>query len=190
MFNSLLSIILSLSALTSIANQIPSPDEWEDANAKVSRLPPKSFPQLPETIIRYLDRRGCSIPQPWNSSVSINVIKGEFTRKGQTDWAVLCSKNRVSSILVFRGGSTRSVSEIAKLQDQMYLQTIDEKGTIGFSRAIGVVGRDYIIEHHERYGGSKPPPITHQGINDIFIEKASTVHYYHRGEWLKLKGAD
>ena len=30
-----------------------------------------------------------------------NVVRGEFAKRGQSDWAVLCSVNGVSSILVF-----------------------------------------------------------------------------------------
>ena len=39
-------------------------------------------------------------------------------------------------------------------------------------------------------GGPKPPPIDHQGINDAFLEKASSVHYFHEGKWLRLTDAD
>ncbi|PYR66590.1 MAG: hypothetical protein DMG20_12690 [Acidobacteria bacterium] len=40
------------------------------------------------------------------------------------------------------------------------------------------------------YGGPKPPPIDHLGINDVFIEKASVVWYFYQGKWLQLQGAD
>ncbi len=106
------------------------------------------------------------------------------------DWAVLCSRNRVASILVFWNGSTKSVAEIARSDDKGFLQTIDGAGNVGFSRAIDVVGKDYILEHYREYGGRKPSRLKHQGINDAFVEKASSVHYFYRKRWLELQGAD
>jgi hypothetical protein len=44
--------------------------------------------------------------------------------------------------------------------------------------------------HYRAYGGPKPPPIDHQGIDDAFLEKASVTFYFHKGNWLQLTGAD
>ena len=63
-------------------------------------------------------------------------------------------------------------------------------GKIGYSRALSPAGADYILSVYQAYGGPKPPPIDHQGIDDAFLEKASTVHYFHEGKWLRLTGAD
>ena len=165
-------------------------DKWAAADSATLRLPPAAFSQLPKNIVRYLQRHGCTIPQTYLSSEPHNVIGGEFARRGQTDWAVLCSRSGESSILVFWRGSTRSVAEIAKAPDRGFLQTITEGGKIGFSRIIEAVDRDYIIKHNEAYGGPKLPPINHQGINDAYVEKASVVRYYYRRRWLELQGAD
>jgi len=40
------------------------------------------------------------------------------------------------------------------------------------------------------FAAAAPLPIDHQGIDDPFQEKASSVHYYHAGKWLRLAGAD
>ena len=48
----------------------------------------------------------------------------------------------------------------------------------------------YILSHNRDYGGPEPPPIDHDGVNDVFAEKASVVHYFYRGRWLALTGAD
>jgi hypothetical protein len=165
-------------------------DKWAVADSATLRLPPAAFSQLPRNIVQYLQGRGCTVPQTYLSREPHNVIGGEFARRGQIDWAVLCSRNGVSSILVFWRGSTKSVSEIAKAPDNGFLQTVSEGGKIAYSRAIESVGRDYIMSHYKEYGGRKPPPINHQGIDDAFVEKASVVRYYHRGKWLELKGAD
>jgi hypothetical protein len=165
-------------------------DKWAAADSATLRLPPAAFSQLPENIVRYLQGRGCTIPQTYLSSGPHNVIGGEFARRGQTDWAVLCSRSGESSILIFWRGSTRSVAEIAKAPNRDFLQTITEGGKVGFSRMIEAVETDYIIKHHQADRVPKPPPIKHQGINDAYVEKASVVRYYYRKRWLELQGAD
>lgn len=173
-----------------VAQNQREPDKWKLADATTLRLSPQSFHQLPYNIIRNLQGRGCTIPQIFGANEPGNVVSGEFITKGQKDWAVLCSRNRNSSILVFRDGSVNRVSAVAPLPDSGFLQTIDGGGSIGFSRSIDAVGEDYILKHYHEYGGPKPPNIDHQGIADAFVEKASVVHYYHRGKWLELQGAD
>lgn len=165
-------------------------DQWAEANSKTTRLAPEIFKQLPQPVSAYLRTHKCRIPQTWLQPKPHNVIQGAFIRQGQNDWAVLCSNGAKSSILIFPNGVTKSVLKIAEAEDQGYLQTVDGKGAIGFSRAIKVADKQYILSHHKAYGGPKPPPITHHGIDDIFMEKASTIHYYRRGRWLQLQGAD
>lgn len=174
----------------SFAQHANAQDKWQIADEATVRLKPAAFSKLPKSIVLFLQKRNCTVPQTFSDSTPHNVIRGQFARRGQFDWAILCSRNRVSSILVFWNGSTKSVAEIARADDKGYLQTIDETPNIGFSRAIDVVGKDQIFAHYLEYGGRKPPPINHQGINDAFIEKASFVHYFYQGRWLKLQGAD
>ncbi len=173
-----------------IAQQAHAQDKWQIADEATLRLKPTAFPQLPKNIVLFLQERNCAVPQTFSNSSPHNVIRGQFVRRGQFDWAILCSRNRVSAILVFWNGSTKSVAEIARLDDKEFLQTIDDTANIGFSRAISVVGKSHILAHYLEYGGRKPPPVKHQGINDAFIEKASFVHYFYRKRWLKLQGAD
>ena len=75
------------------------------------------------------------------------------------------------------------------MKDEIFLQHLG--GTrIGYSRMIGTAGADFILEHYRLYGGPKPPPLDHQGINDMFLEKASDVFYCPQGKGLQLTGAD
>lgn len=170
--------------------QANAQDTEEIADKKIVRLKPAVFSQLPKNIISYLESLSCTVPQTYMDTRVHNVIRGQFDRNEQFDWAVLCSRNRVSSILIFWNGSTRSTAEIAAFADRGYLQAIDGGGNMGFSRAIEVVDKKYILEHYRSYGGRKPPRIEYQGINDAFVEKASKVHYFYRGRWLELQGAD
>ncbi len=165
--------------------------DWDGADLATVRLPPSAFPQLPDAVARSLSDRGCTIPQLWYDKMPHNAISGEFQRPGQTDWAVLCSVERRSSILVFWNGSVAKVEEIpgTASTDRSWLQGVG-RGKIGFSRAIAAVDGSYILERHAIYGGPTPPPIDHAGINHAFAEKASSVLYWYHGNWLRLQGAD
>jgi hypothetical protein len=145
----------------------------------VVRLRPTAFPELPKNLVVELKRRGCTIPQPYTNRKA-NVIRGEFAKPGQTDWAVLCSKSGFSSILVFWNGSEHNPTKIARWQ---------EEPTVIYDHFINPVGRKFISDHYRAYDGPKPPPIDHQGI-ESGGEKASVVLYLYRGKWLKLQGAD
>jgi hypothetical protein len=175
----------------SLPAQLPDDlkEKFDRADRQVVRLLPKAFPQLPGNIVRELERRGCTIPQETFTKKPHNVIRGEFARPGQMDWALLCSVNRVSTILIFWNGSEKNAAESATMEDRIFLQGVTPD-RIGFSRGITPVGKDFIARHYQAYGGPKPPDIDHQGIDDAFIEKASTTHYFYKGKWLELTGAD
>jgi hypothetical protein len=164
-------------------------DDFIRADKAIVRLPPSAFPNLPSEVRTTLEIRGCMIPQTFISTKPHNVIQGEFKKKDQTDWAILCSKDSDSSILVFWAGSNKKVDVIKKSPDKNWLQSIGND-KIGFSRLISPVDQGFILEHYKRHGGSKPPPIRHQGIDESFVQKGSVVHYYYHGKWLDLTGAD
>lgn len=172
------------------SDEQPAAAGRERARQEMVRLQPSAFHELSTPVRQELERRGCSIPQAFSTRAPHNVIRGRFTTPTQEDVAVLCSKERASSILVFRGGSAASVAELASLQDAGFLQVVGPDGAIGFSRKLAVADPGYIREHHERYGGPEPPALDHDGINDLFVEKASVVWYWDGGRWLQLTGAD
>lgn len=163
--------------------------KFDEAERRIVRLPPTAFPALPRNVVRKLQRLGCTIPQEAYTNDPHNVIRGEFAKPGQTDWAALCSVNGVSSILAFWNGSEKNPASIAPMGDLNYLQGITQT-EIRYSRRIRAVGKEFIVRHHQAYGGPTPPPIDHQGIDNAFIEKASVTWYFHGGKWLELTGAD
>src|SRR5439155_3552909 len=83
----------------------------------------------------------------------------------------------------------RNPASLVPVEDKFFAQSYGN-GQFGYVRAIDAVGRDFIMRHYEASGGPKPPPIDHQGVEDVFIEKASVVWYFYQGQWLKLTGAD
>jgi hypothetical protein len=170
--------------------QLPSPADWAKADVETRRLDPSAFPDLPDPVRAELLRRGCTIPQVYADGRPHNIVRGAFRNAGQTDVAVLCSRGRSSAILVMQDGDPGNVSEIAPKQDADFLQLIGP-GKVGFSREISLASPEYIREQHRRHGGPAPPQqLTHAGIDDAFIEKASVVWYWHQGKWLQLTGTD
>jgi hypothetical protein len=99
-------------------------NEWDKANREVVRLAPSSFKQLSRELIQELERRRCTVTQISGSRQLGNVIRGQFLKKGQSDWAVLCSVNMKSSILVFANGSPGNPINIADGEDLNMLQGV------------------------------------------------------------------
>ena len=161
----------------------------QGTRARIARLSPAAIRELPANVVKELQRRGCTIPQEAYTKKSNNVIKGEFAKPGQMDWAVLCSVKGISTILVFWNSSEKNPAAIAPMEDRIYIQGV-RKDQFWYSRGIRPVGRDFIMRHHDAYAGPKPPPINHQGIDDAFVEKGSVIWYFYNGKWLKLSGAD
>jgi hypothetical protein len=163
--------------------------DWEMAEKNIKRLSPDLFPQLPQNIKSYLNKNGYTIPQSFSSEKPHNIIQGEFKEQGINDWAVLASKNGVSAIIVFWAGSATDITEIAKAPDKDYLQGTGD-GKIAFSRNIGIAEKQQIEKYHKEFGGVDPPKINHQGIDDSFLEKNAVIHYFYKGKFLELQGAD
>jgi hypothetical protein len=156
----------------------------------ITRLSPAAFLELPANLVQELQRRQCTIPQETFSKGRNNVIKGEFAKRGQIDWAVLCSVNGISTILVFWNGSEKSPAAVAPKEDGGYLQGIGGD-QFGYSRGIEPMGTADIERYHDPdHLGIPLPPIDHHGINDQYIGKAFLVWYYYDGRWLKVAGGD
>jgi hypothetical protein len=183
----------TLSAVLMLAVSVPcqgtANEPWTQADLSTIRLDPERFTDLPRRLRRELTRRGCTIPQTFTAGAPHNVISGRFRNADQVDWAVLCSRRRTSSILVFWAGSPHAAEELSLRSDASYLQWTGPAG-IGYSRAIGVASPAFIRRMHAAFGGPEPPRLDHDGIDDAFIEKASIVLYWHRGKWLRLTGMD
>lgn len=167
----------------------PTAAEIEAFHARVRRLSPTKFPDLPATLSKTLIERECLIPQAGSKGPLGNVIRGEFFAAGQESWAVVCSRNRRSQILAFRSASDSQPEIVEEFDDQVCMGEESNCGML-YGTNINAVGGEYIVRHYEAFGGPVPPPIDHQGINVGIWDKASVVRYFHEGEWLTLTGAD
>ncbi len=175
-------LALCLTPWSSVGAQ-PTRDDWRRADEAIVRLQPGDFPDLPPELRAALEHRGCTIPQPYDAGGrKKNVITGEFTSAGQTDWAVLCSHERRSAILVFRGGRSGQVDTLAEEPDSQYLQVVAGGQKIGYSRLLAVAPPRVIRQHF--------PHGNHDGIEDTFMGKASVVWYRSGGKWIRVSGAD
>ena len=164
-------------------------DRWDRARHEIVMLPPDAFASLSPRVVADLNQAGCTIPQTWQTTVPTNVVHGRFTDPRQTDVAVLCSVEGVSSIRVYRSGTTTDVAVVSPAPDRSHLMDVGG-GEIGFTREIGVADPESIRFHNAVYGGPQSPPLDHDGVDDGFLEAASVVWYWHDGEWLQLTGAD
>ena len=175
-------------------------DEWEAASRAMSRLAAGAFPQLPDVFARELEALGCLIPQSYGDSSPHNVIRGQFAARGQEDWAALCSRDRASVILVHWGGSARCPREVTGTDgaviagpDRDFLQGIGS-GRIGFSRMLATTDSYHEYETAkdsvEVIETPRRVKLDHDGIEDAFLEKGSTVWYCRGGKWIALAGAD
>jgi hypothetical protein len=162
------------------------------ADAEILRLKPSAFPELPRSVARELVRRGCLIPQvePWADRLH-NVISGQFRKADQTDWAILCSVDGVSSLLIFWNGSAADVENLIgeRRPDRVILQSKGDH-RLGFNWLISAAGKKCILDHYALHGMSEPPPINHEGIDSAFVGKASTIFYWYQSAWIQLPGAD
>ena len=183
-----LGILVSCGAALPLHGQ--TRDDWAAAARAIRRLSPDDFPQLPGAVRDALKERRCAVPQSFYPERPHNVVSGAFARAGQRDWAVLCSVDGRSSILIFwADGVTPTPAELAPADDATFLQGIGND-QIGYSRVIDRADTAWIREHAEAYDGPLPKRLDHDGINDAFVEKGSHVLYYEDGAWQGLAGSD
>jgi hypothetical protein len=164
-------------------------EQWANAAQAIRRLPPAAFPRLPATIRQALAQRGCTVPQTFIDPGPHNVIRGHFARPRQTDWAVLCSRQDTSVVLVFWAGRATAPATLNPGPDATFLQGIGG-GAIGFSRVLRVARASRIRQYAKDQGGLLPTRMDHDGLEDAFAEKGSTIAYWDAGQWLTLAGAD
>ena len=164
--------------------------EMEFHKLPIHRLSPRVFPKLPRGIVHALESSGYTIPQLWVTKggdldgIPHNVIQGSFRKRGHLDWAVLCSRNDSSAIVIFWRGNASDTTMLAHSSDDDWTQSIDEQRNLGYSRLLMVASPNRILRDNP---GRKP---LHDGIEDYFEGKASSIYYFEQGQLLELEGAD
>ena len=150
-------------------------------------LPPATFTELPAPILRDLEKRRCMIPQSYEAKSPENVIHGAFLQQGSNDWAVLCSQDGTSTLLVYWNGAAAKPAELAAQVDSDTADPYDETSLLGYARGIDPASPNKIDEllANKPYG-----PFDHEGIKDAHIEKSSVIHYFKGGTWMTLAGSE
>jgi hypothetical protein len=146
---------------------------------RIRLLPVSSFPQLPTEVAMQLERLGCMVPQTYEAREPENVIDGSFEKKGSNDWAVLCSVNQVSTLYVFFQSDLASPIALRHQPDSEWL------------------GVEWSLDYGSAWGIARRAPrmmpyadnADHDGIDDAFVEKSDTVHYFEDGHWTTIDGS-
>jgi hypothetical protein len=146
---------------------------------RIRLLPVSSFPQLPPEVALQLDHLGCMIPQTYEAREPENAIHGSFEKKGSGDWAVLCSVNHVTTLYVFFQSDLDRPIPLRHQPDNEWL------------------GVEWSLDYGSAWGIARRPPrlmrptdnADHDGIDDAFVEKSDTVHYFENGHWTTIDGS-
>ncbi|HWF09480.1 MAG TPA: hypothetical protein VG297_13515 [Bryobacteraceae bacterium] len=142
-------------------------------NYRIRLLPVSSFPQLPTPVAQQLAQRGCMIPQTYEAREPENVIQGSFEKKGSDDWAALCSVNRVTTLYVF---FQSDIANPIALRHQPDSEWLGVEWSLDYGSAWG------IASHPARLMRPKDSA-DHDGIDDAFVEKSTSIRYFENGRW-------
>ncbi len=172
---------------SAIAGGILFTGTWVLGQVSSEGLPVSKFPELPKAVAADLVRRGCTIVPDHARRDGRNVIRGEFARAGQSDWAVLCRQGNDASILVYWAGRPENPDALNTTSAGLGKQP-------EAARTIGVVSpskiHDYATRHTMLVGAAEPKlEFVHTGIEDA-VGMGSTILYYTNGEWHRIPGAD
>jgi hypothetical protein len=170
----------------SVAAQLPPGNPL----AAVRRLAPSAFPQLPQSIRRDLEARGCRAPQSYDESTPHNVMRGSFTAAGRSEWAVLCSVRDTATILIHDARRGTVLDSLERSSDAGWVQGIGG-GQWGYSRYLSVLPGRAISRWRVDVGEQRlPQPIDHDAINQAFSGKGAEAFYRARGRWFRQVTSD
>ena len=157
----------------------------------VKRLGPEAFPRLGGPVRTMLQRLRCTVPQTASTVQPHNVIRGRFLSAQSSQWAILCSRDRTSTVLVI-DDTGKVLATLGRGDDVNYMQA-DGHGAFVYAREIAVVHPDQMRTALERYGDSGQAQtlrFDHDGIDDRFVDAASITFFWSAGKWVEFVGAD
>jgi len=138
----------------------------------VVTLNSRAFPELPRAVRKYLDSHHIGIIEVSGRRGSRNVIRGRFLGGRTRDWAIVGSRDGVSDIYVFAGGSTAHVVRLAR-------------GIDNHTRVIALVP---LKELQGRCCGAKADEsgLNHDGISESVGGNPPQIWFYRSSGWLQL----
>jgi hypothetical protein len=149
---------------------------------RIRYLPVASFPDLPLPIAGALSDLGCLIPQTYEAHRPENVVRGSFEAAGSADWAVLCSRNRRVTLLVFFGSRPGHSEMLAQFAETGRLQAYPGSQVLGFNWGVDRATADAV---HDAQSGMTPRPglLEHDAVEDSQVDQRSIYHYFAKGLW-------
>lgn len=138
----------------------------------VSYIEPSSIKVLSSEVISDLESKNCKIPIPKEFKFG-GFIVGEFAATKQIDLAVICVSNLNKQILLYWGGVVTCPSTIPSMGQYISLAT-----------------ERVVYNYVQSEGGSENLKMSHSGIDDVYLGKASVVWYCENNQWKKPGGAD
>jgi hypothetical protein len=158
---------------------------------RIRLLPLASFPSLPAEVTAQLEQRKCMIPQTYEARAPENVVHASLERKGSNDWAVLCSVNGATTLYVFFQSQPGAPVALRHQRDTEWLGS-EVLGAYGAAWGIGRRSSSQIRQSARRSAGPNAVRMDfdHDGIEDAFIEKSSTTHYFQDGTWTTLENSN
>jgi hypothetical protein len=155
---------------------------------RIRLLPLTSFPSLPPVVAAQLDERKCMVPQTYEARAPENVVRATLERKGSDDWAVLCSVNGATTLYVFFQSQLANPIALRHQRDTEWLGS-EVLGAYGSAWGISRRGPLQIRGARNSLFKGKNT-IDHDGIEDTFLEKSSTTHYFQEGSWTTIESAN
>lgn len=139
---------------------------------------PEEFQKLPVNIRTSLMSSMCKIPVAPRVGAS-SVISGNFSGSESIDYAVLCSNGNDCWIRVFVDSNSGSMSvvDIGARNVSSCMQA-GPSGEWVFSRSLAA------------RGPTEAGKTRLEGVEDIFMGKASTIYYHMEGKWVEYPGSD
>jgi hypothetical protein len=156
---------------------------------RIRHLPIGSFPDMPAAVQDLLNRRGCLIPQTYESRQPENVVHASLERAGSSDWAVLCSAQGTVSLLVFFASAPEQPLVLASSLETQRLQVHDLTGVLGFNWGIDPASPERI--HQAQTGMEhRPSRLDHDALADSIVDHHTDYHFYSRGNWMLVDMPD
>jgi hypothetical protein len=163
---------------------------YEEAEKNIEMINPRNVKNLPQAFKEQLTSERCLIPKVFGSQGVTGWTKGAFARKGQRDWAVLCSNSSGESYVRIFWGDQKPCPEIFGITSNKNFLQVIHQDTVGFSRMIGVVSTDDLVKYLGKANAAIPQTLTQEGIADSFVGKGSSIFFCGQGKWQSVPGAD
>jgi hypothetical protein len=176
-------VVLTLFAISALG-QVFNPVAKERA--------PESILQLPEGARRDLVNRQCVVPKYIGDvgTKDTAYTKGHFRSVTSVDYAVVCHipTRKIQDVLVYSNTEGAWNGEIISRGTFDPSPQADKCWT-----TVGVATAKYILDHARAYAPDELkslPRLDHNGVDIGICDKASIIHYFSKGKWLYLQGAD